>query len=150
MIKKASSRGGRPRRPEFLQVDVIIALHSESVASFGGEAGLRDLGALESAVARCRTRWEYQRESSLAELAGALGFGLAKNHAFIDGNKRIALIAIGVFLELNGQSFTASEAEAYSMVLGVAMGQVSEPVLSAWIAANSEPSQPARRTPFRP
>jgi len=149
MIKKATPRGGRRRKPTFLTVDAIIALHAESIAAFGGETGIRDDGGLESAITRCRTRWEYEPNSTIAESAGAIGFGLAMNHPFVDGNKRIALIAVVTFLDLNGHELEASEIEAYAMFLGVAAGKVSEAALAAWIASNSAPAR-GIRGPARP
>jgi len=149
MIKKATPSGGRRRKPTFLTVDAVIALHAESIAAFGGESGIRDAGGLESAITRCRTRWEYEPRSTIAELAGAVGFGLAMNHPFVDGNKRIALIAVVAFLDRNGHELMAGEIEAYSTFLGVAAGKVSELGLAAWITANSAPVR-GIRGPDRP
>ncbi len=114
------------------------ALHHESLAEHGGLDGLRDEGLLESALGRCINKAMYEPDSSLAELAAALAFGLAKNHAFNDGNKRIALIASFTFLELNGVRVTATEAEAYEAVYGLAAGQLSESDMAAWFAAHSK------------
>ena len=149
MIKRATPRGGRRRKPTFLTVDAIIALHAESIAAFGGESGIRDAGGLESAITRCRTRWAYEPKSTIAELAGAVGFGLAMNHPFVDGNKRIALIAVVTFLDLNSHELTASEIEAYATFLGVAAGKVSEDALAAWITSNSAQAR-GIRGPNRP
>lgn len=149
MIKKATPRGGRRRKLRFLTVDAIVALHAESITAFGGETGIRDVGGLESAIARCRTRWEYEPQSTIAELAGAIGFGLAMNHPFVDGNKRIALIAVVTFLDLNGHELTASEIEAYATFLGVAAGKVSEDALATWITSNSAQAR-GIRGPNRP
>lgn len=149
MIKKATPRGGRRRKPTFLTVDAIIALHAESIAAFGGETGIRDAGGLESVMARCRTRWEYEPKSTIAELAGAIGFGLAMNHPFMDGNKRITLIAVVAFLDRNGHELTAGEIDAYATFLGVAAGKVSEDALAAWITSNSAQAR-GFRGPGRP
>ncbi len=116
----------------------IEALHHESLAEHGGLDGLRDEGLLESALGRYINKAMYEPDSSLAELAAALAFGLARNHAFNDGNKRIALIASFTFLELNGVRVTATEAEAYEAVYGLAAGQLSETDMAAWFAAHSK------------
>jgi len=100
---------------------------------------VRDEGLLESALGRCVNKAMYEPDASIAELAAALAFGLAKNHPFNDGNKRIALIASFAFLELNGARLTATEAEAYEAIYGLAAGEVSEREMAAWFAAHSKP-----------
>jgi death-on-curing protein len=88
---------------------------------------------LDSALARAQRKWHYDRNLDVAALAAAYGFGLARNHAFIDGNKRIALIAIYVFLALNARELEAEESDAMRLILGVADGSISENDLAAWI-----------------
>tara|TARA_R110002096_G_scaffold218507_5_gene406650 strand:- start:539 stop:943 length:405 start_codon:yes stop_codon:yes gene_type:complete len=126
--------------PEWLEKDTILALHGESLAEHGGGEGLRDEGLLESALARPLQLFSYgDPPPDLAALAAAYGVGLAKNHAFVDGNKRIALIALITFLMVNGQRLTASQPDAYQTMIRVASGTVSDEDLAEWIRANCEP-----------
>jgi death-on-curing protein len=121
--------------PIWLSVDLVLAIHDEQLRQFGGPTGLRDQGLLESALGRPLNKYGYGTDD-LAALAAAYGFGLARNHAFIDGNKRIALLAIVTFLGLNGIAFAAREAEAVVIMLGVAAGDVDEDGLARWIRDN--------------
>ena len=125
--------------PEWLTVDLVLAIHDEQLREFGGPAGLRDAGALESALGRARNRWAYEG-GDLPRLAAAYGFGIARNHPFVDGNKRAALLAIVPFLGLNDVEFTASEAEAVVMIRDLAAGVIDEDVLARWIADNISPA----------
>jgi death-on-curing protein len=108
-------------------------LHEESLAMFGGARGLRDEGLLDSALDRPVNQQLYKPECDLAELAAAYGFGLAKNHAFVDGNKRAAFLAVGLLLAINGKRLSASQLAAIETVLGLAAGQLGETDLAAWI-----------------
>jgi death on curing protein len=121
--------------PEWLTADLVLAMHDEQLREFGGPAGIRDMGALESALGRARNRWAYEG-GDLPRLAAAYGFGIARNHPFVDGNKRAALLAIITFLGLNDVEFTASEAEAVVMIRDLAAGAIDEGVLARWIADN--------------
>ncbi len=117
-----------------------MALHREALAEHGGLDGLRDAGLLDSALARCMHRAMYDSEASVHHLAAALAFGLARNHPFHDGNKRIAriaLIASFLFIELNGWKMTATESAAYGAIFGVAEGSIAEPALAQWFAEHS-------------
>jgi death-on-curing protein len=125
--------------PKWLTVDLVLAIHDEQLREFGGPAGLRDAGALESALGRARNRWAYEG-GDLPRLAAAYGFGIARNHPFVDGNKRAALLAIVAFLGLNDVEFTASEAEAVVMIRDLAAGVIDEDVLARWIADNISPA----------
>jgi len=116
----------------------LLLLHDESLAEHGGAAGLRDEGLLESALARPLHRESYSKPD-LADLAAAYGVGLAKNHPFVDGNKRAAFLAVGVFLALNGQRLVATQAEATLTMLGVASGELEEAPFAAWIRAHTAP-----------
>jgi death-on-curing protein len=116
----------------------LVLLHDESLAEHGGAAGLRDDGLLESALARPQ-HLEIYGNPDLADLAAAYGVGLAKNHPFIDGNKRAAFMAVGVFLALNGQRLVASQAEATLTMLGVASGEMDEAAFAAWIRTHTAP-----------
>ena len=119
--------------PVWLSPELVIAIHDEQLAEFGGASGLRDAGALESALARPLNRYHYDN-TELASLAAANGFGLSRNHAFVDGNKRTAFLAIVTFLGLNGVDFDVPEPEAVVMMLALAAGEVDEDGLALWIA----------------
>ncbi len=107
-------------------------LHDESIAEHGGAAGLRDEGLLESALARPLNLAAYG-EPDVAELAAAYGVGLAKNHPFVDGNKRAAFLAVGMFLALNGQRLVATQADATLTMLAVAAGSMNEATFAQWL-----------------
>ena len=119
-----------------LQVKI---LHAETINLFGGSAGIRDVGLLQSALARPQHLLAYNNEATLFDLAAAYGYGLSKNHAFVDGNKRIALLSIRAFLFRNGYRFNPDEIETVTMMEGVAAGNVTEDLLSEWIEKNSTP-----------
>lgn len=124
--------------PVWLTAVQAKMLHAEALKLFGGSLGVRDEGLLQSALARPQHRWTYEEAATLFDLAAAYGFGLAKNHAFVDGNKRVALLAIRAFLYRNGYAFNPEEVETVTMMEGVASGDVSEGLLAEWIGANSE------------
>lgn len=128
----------KKEEPIWLTVIQIKMLHAESLKNFGGSPGLRDEGLLESAAARARNKWSYDQAKSIFILGASYGFGLAKNHPFIDGNKRTALLSIRAFLFRNGYGFTPEEVETVTVMEGVADGTVDETLLSEWIEANSE------------
>lgn len=113
-------------------------LHAQSLDLFGGLPGIRDTNLLDSALNRPRNKWEYGPTSSLFELAAAYGFGIAKNHAFNDGNKRTALLSIRAFLFRNGFVFAPEEVETVTMIEGLAAGSVDEKLLAEWIENNSK------------
>jgi len=116
----------------------LLVLHEESIAEFGGARGLRDEGLLESALARPRNTHAYNTAATLAELAASYGYGVAKNHAFVDGNKRAAFLCIGLFLAINGYRLTAPQVDAIETMLSVAAGTMTEEALGLWIAQNSK------------
>lgn len=118
--------------PLWLSLELVLAIHNELIAEFGGPEGVRDEGALDAALSRPRNRWHYER-SDLPALAAAYAFGIAKNHPFIDGNKRTAFVALTTFLGLNEIDFSAPEPEAVVMMLGVAAGEFDEESLSRWL-----------------
>ncbi len=124
--------------PKWLAEDLILAIHDEQLAMFGGGTGIRDRGLLESALARPVNRFHYEPEASLFNLAAALGSGIIGNHPFIDGNKRTGLMAIRAFLRLNGWNFEPQQADEVAMILGLAAGEVDEPELARWIEANTK------------
>jgi death on curing protein len=121
--------------PKWLTYDQVIAIHSRQLRRFGGAAGLRDDGLLHSAIERPINKWHYE-QSELPELAAAYAFGLAKNHAFVDGNKRIAFMSMMTFLRKNGVRFSPEQAHATSMIMSLAAGEVSEESLARWIRVN--------------
>jgi death-on-curing protein len=121
--------------PVWLDRDLVLDIHAEQLALFGGADGLRDEGLLESALARPLNKHAYGEEE-LAALAAAYAFGLARNHAFIDGNKRVAFAAILVSLGLNGIDFDVMPAAATAIILDLAAGLVSEEGLTRWIRDN--------------
>jgi death on curing protein len=111
----------------------VSAIHAELIARYGGSTGLRDAGLLESAIARPAHLHVYDEDASIARLCATLGWGLLKNHAFIDGNKRVALGAMVVFFELNGHEFVCTEAEETAMVLRAAASELNETGWNEWI-----------------
>jgi len=119
--------------PLWLNRQALELLHSESIAEHGGAEGLRDEGLFESALARPQNLLAYEGVTDLARLAASYAFGLAKNHAFVDGNKRIAFIAAALFLRINDQRLVADQAEATLVMLSVASGAFSEAELADWI-----------------
>lgn len=122
----------------WLDPNDLLAAHDEQLAEHGGASGVRDFGLFESALARPQNLLAYG-DPDAADLAAAYGFGLAKNHAFIDGNKRIALVALESFLALNGFVLTASDEQAVLVILSVASGAFNQDDLAQWIRRNSEP-----------
>ncbi len=121
--------------PFWLTRQIVIAIHDEQLAIHGGASGLRDEGMLESALDRPKNKWSYEN-AGLAELAAAYGFAIARNHPFIDGNKRTSLLAPYTFLGVNGIDFVVPEADAAAMILSLAAGEVNEDGLTRWIRDN--------------
>jgi death-on-curing protein len=111
---------------------VVLALHEEQIAEHGGSSGIRDINLLESALARPQHLFAYG-EPDLADLAAAYAFGLAKNHAFIDGNKRVSLVVTETFLGLNGHSLQVDDTQCLHTWLALAEGQLDEPTLAGWL-----------------
>lgn len=126
--------------PRWISKKALLLLHEESLAAFGGARGLRDEGLLDSALARPQNTHAYKAESTVADLAASYAYGLAKNHAFVDGNKRAAFLSIGLFLAINGYRLKADQVDAIKTILAVASGELDEQGLSAWIADNSVPT----------
>jgi death on curing protein len=122
------------REPRWVSRLVVEAAHTDLLLTHGGLPGLRDENLLESALARPRQRYAYDPTTSdLAALAAAYGFGLARNHPFRDGNKRVAFVTMAVFLGLNGIEFTATEAEVVTTIVALASGALEEDALASWI-----------------
>ncbi|MAF49281.1 MAG: type II toxin-antitoxin system death-on-curing family toxin [Rhodospirillales bacterium] len=123
--------------PRWLSVEIVLALHEEQLALFGGGEGVRDLGLLDSALARPRNLHGYAPDTPLPGLAASLAYGIIRNHPFVDGNKRTGLLAIRAFMYLNGFDFEAGQAEEVAQILSVAAGEIGEEELASWIAANA-------------
>lgn len=121
--------------PRWLRLDEVLVTHERQLTRFGGAAGIRDQGTLESAVARPQNKWAYE-QSDLPDLAAAYAFGLAKNHPFVDGNKRVAFVAMMLFLRLNGVRFAPPQEEATGIILGLAAGEIGEAGTARWIRDN--------------
>src|ERR1041385_3181348 len=109
--------------PRWLTVEQVIAIHEAQVAEHGGLPGIRDEGALGSAVDRPRNKWAFEETSDLHFLAAAYGFGIARNHPFADGNKRTSLVAMYAFLGKNGLRLVADEAEAVITMVRLCAGK---------------------------
>lgn len=120
----------------WIEPNVIWAVHEEQLAEHGGASGVRDAGLLESALARPRNLVSYGQPDA-ADLAAAYGFGLARNHPFIDGNKRTAFVAVELFLALNGWSLTIDDANCVLTMLSLAAGELSEAGLANWVRKHS-------------
>lgn len=123
---------------KWINRQVLLLLHDENLAEHGGASGLRDEGLLDSALAR-PLNLSMDAEPDLADLAASYGVGLAKNHAFVDGNKRAFFLAVGLFLALNGYRLHAAQADATLTMLSVAAGDIDEIALSEWIRTHSRP-----------
>jgi death-on-curing protein len=123
----------------WLSPQLILAIHDEQLAEHGGSTGLRDPGLLDSALARPLNRASYG-EPDIAELAAVYALGIAKNHPFIDGNKRTAFVALEVFLRLNGCRFTVGDAEAVVMTLAMAAGELPDDEFTAWVRLHTVPA----------
>jgi death-on-curing protein len=121
--------------PFWLTRQIIIAIHDEQLAIHGGASGLRDEGMLESALDRPKNKWSYEN-AELPDLAAPYAFGIARNHPFVDGNKRTSLLALYTFLGVNGVDFDVPEAEAAAMILSLAAGEVDEEGLIPCIRDN--------------
>ncbi len=132
------------KEPRWVLRETVLALHEQLLAEFGGLNGLRDEGMFDSALARPRQQFAYDQRDG-AELAAAYAFGLAKNHPFIDGNKRIAFATAVLFLELNGLEFTATEVDAVLQTLALAAGALDETGYAKWLRANSRRPRRAKR-----
>ena len=123
----------------FPSVELVEALQAEMIEAYGGSHGLRDRGLLESAVARADNLAYYNPDATIAEVAASLAWGLIKNHAFIDGNKRVGFAALVACLEMNGCRLTCSEEEETGMVLRAAASEIGEEEWAAWVVRSVGP-----------
>jgi death-on-curing protein len=124
-------------KPKWITTAIAMAIHDEAIYEFGGTAGLRDPGLLESALDRPRNLLAHKPGSSIFALAATLCVGIAKNHAFNDGNKRTALLVTRAFLYLNGRELEPSQADEVTTLVAVAEGSLGERELAEWLKANS-------------
>ncbi len=121
------------KEPIWLTKLMVEAIHISQIREHGGQYGIRDINLLEPVIARPMSRWAYEQEADLVILAAAYGYGLAKNHCFIDGNKRVAFMAMYAFLGLNGLEIDAKEPEVVDLMFGVADSSISEEKLIYWL-----------------
>ena len=124
---------------EFVRADVLRNVQSRLIERYGGLAGVRDNGALESAIARPQNLEAYGVVTSAGGLGAALAWALVRNHPFADGNKRAAFAGLTMFLELNGYRLSCSEVEETAMVLRAAASEINEDEWTAWVVRNVEP-----------
>ena len=126
----------------WIQRSVVLAAHGEQLAEHGGASGIRDMGLLESALARAPNLAAYG-DPDAAALAAAYGFGIARNHPFVDGNKRAALIATELFLALNGFDLMVDDAECVVTILALAAGELEETEFAVWLRRHMELRRPS-------
>jgi death-on-curing protein len=131
-----------PKEPLFISYEQTIAIHARQLRRFGGAPGLRDEDMLRSALERPINKWRYER-AELADLVAAYAFGLARSRAFVDGNKRIAFLAMMIFLIKNGVPFAPDPAHVTKIILSLAAGEVSEESFTRWVRDNWPCSSPA-------
>jgi death-on-curing protein len=122
--------------PRWLELDLVLAIHDMQIAEHGGGVGLRDRGLLESALARAINLHSYG-EQNIGRLAAAYAFGVARNHPFIDGNKRTVLVCAELFLDLNGYELVADDAGCVAVFVALAAGDLDEDTLAQWLIENS-------------
>lgn len=122
----------------WIDKQALLLLHGESLAEHGGSVGMRDQGLLDSALARAPNLVAYG-DPDVAALAATYGFGISRNHPFVDGNKRAAFLSVGLFLALNGYRLAATQAEATVVMLALAAGELDEAEFAAWLRAHLDP-----------
>jgi len=127
--------------PRWLRLEVVLAVHEQQIAEHGGAPGLRDRGMLESALARPQQKAAYG-EPDLADLAAAYAFGIARNHPFVDGNKRVAFVALELFVRINDFELVADDRACLAVMLDLAAGELEEEALAAWVRARLERRSP--------
>jgi len=127
--------------PVWIELDVVLAIHDEQLAEHGGQPGVRDPGLLESALGPPRNQFAYG-EPSITRLTASYAYGISRNPPFLDSNKRTSLVVAELFLDLNGHTLTASDAQCVTTFLQLAAGDLTEDQLAEWIAANSAKHRP--------
>lgn len=125
------------KEPVWIEKLAIVFAQAEVLAEHGGAEGLRDDGLLESALARPKNLFVYEGVEDLARLAASYAIAIVRNHPFADGNKRTALIALALFLALNGLRLQADQADAFHQIYGAASGEISEERLTLWVQQNA-------------
>jgi death-on-curing protein len=127
------------KEPVWIRKIEALAFHSQQIALFGGSDGVRDRGLLESALARPQNLFAYAETAvTMADLAASYAFGIARNHPFVDGNKRTAMQVAFVFLEFNDFPVTATQEDAYLTFLSLAAGEIKEDQLALWFAEHAK------------
>ena len=126
------------REPVWIEHSTVLLLHRRQLAEHGGGEGVRDEGMLESALHRPRNKWAYEG-ADIVDLAAAYAFGIARNHPFVDGNKRTAWVVCRVFLDVNGLAFSASDEDKYTAMLALAAGDLSEEDFANWLRKSCKP-----------
>ena len=119
--------------PRWISQVVADAIHTDMLITHGGLPGVRDEGLLESALVRPRQRFAYERSCDLASLAASYAYGLARNHPYVDGNKRVAFVVMAVFLGINGLNLITREADVVATVTALAAGKLAEAPLAEWV-----------------
>jgi death-on-curing protein len=127
------------KEPRWVSKRAVLALHSEQLAEHGGSDGIRDEFLLDSALSKPQNVFVYAEEPDLFRLAASYAFGIARNHAFVDGNKRTALVVSVLFLNRNRWDITSSKADEYDTFLHLAEGSLSEEELAAWLTSHAVP-----------
>lgn len=130
------------REPDWIGLDLVCAIHARQLSEHGGTPGIRDHGMLESALGRPQHLLAYGGDSvDMPALAAAYAFGIARNHPFVDGNKRTAYVVCRTFLVLNGWDVVASLADRYRQVMALAAGEIDEDAFAEWLRRNARPGQ---------
>ncbi|MQA91383.1 MAG: type II toxin-antitoxin system death-on-curing family toxin [Gemmatimonas sp.] len=127
------------KEPLWLKREWLDGLHYQQLKRFGGLYGIRDEGAIESALARPRNQWAYGQVEDIADLAAAYGYGLARSHGYSDGNKRVGFMAMAVFLDVNGWVLGAAEPDVVKTMVAVAAGELGEVGLAGWVRERVQP-----------
>jgi len=125
------------KEPKWLLYQAVTHIHSLLLAEHGGSTGIRDESLLRSALDRPKNKFAYDANCSLHQLAAAYAFGIVRNHPFIDGNKRTAFVCAALFLEMNGLTINASEADTVITIESLAAGTIDEPHFAQWLRLNS-------------
>lgn len=126
------------KEPHWILLEIIHAIHDEQLSAHGGSDGIRNLGLIESALARPRNLYSYEKSVTIPQLAAAYCFGFAKNHGYVDGNKRVAAVACELFLNLNSYRLMADDAELVEIILSVADSSITEEALARWIREHAK------------
>jgi death on curing protein len=129
------------KEPTWLTLDIIETIHPDLIKAHGGHHGYRDKSLVEAALARPLHRFKYETASDIFSLASAYGFALTKNHGFIDGNKRVAFMAMYIFLGLNGYELDAPEQEVVDIILKLSSSSLEENELAQWLRKSAKPSK---------